>query len=240
MAYCPKCGVEVDNSVSECPLCDFPIPDINGPDMVELGKMNKYPKVDNIYSAYLEGMKNQVYFVVIVLLVSTLLILTVIDGVFNVETSITNYFYLVTFALAAYIYFGLGFLRWSINITGIAVTTVFLTFSINSITGGGWFTTYALPICILVYLNSIAFHYMFMHSSRKNRFGYLPSFVLLIVSSLCIGIDGIVSWNLVGRVRLTWSLVAVMGCMCVAFILHFGINRIPDSTKETIRRKFHL
>lgn len=240
MAYCPKCGVEVDNSVSECPLCEFPIPDISGPDRVELKKSNKYPEVKNIYSAYLEGVKNQVYFVVAVLLVSILLILTVIDSVFKVESSITNYFYLVTIALAAYIYFGLGFLRGSFNIIGITVTTVFLTFFLNNIIGGDWFMTYALPLCILAYLSSIAFHYMFKHSSRKNRFGYLPTFVLLIVASLCIGVDAIVSWNLGGRVRLTWSFVAAMGCMCVVFILHFVINRIPDSTKETIRRKFHL
>ena len=240
MAYCPKCGVEVENDIKTCPLCKFPIPDISDPELSELKKLARYPEVKNIYSDYLEGIKNQVYFVVIVLLISVLLVLTVIEGVFKVDSILVKYFYVVTIGMAAYVYFGLGFHRWSINITGIGLTTLFLLYSIGVIEGGQWFMTYGLPICFLTYLNSIGFHMMYKHSKRKNRLGYVPSFILLIVTSLAIGIDGVVSWNMRGAVHLTWSLVAAMICLCVAYLLHFIINHMPESTKETIRRRLHL
>lgn len=240
MAYCPKCGVEVENSIRECPLCRFPIPDISDPGMLEVATSNKYPEVHNIYGDYLEGVKNQIYFVVSVLLIGIILVLIVIDYVFKVDSILLSYFYIVAIALGAYTYFILGFHRWSLNITGLGITTVFLAYGVAIISGGQWFATYALPLCLLVYLNGLAFHYWFKHSSRKKRIGYLPTFVLMIVASLCIGVDGIVSWNLGGVVKLTWSLVAGMGLLCVAFLLQVIINRIPTSTKETIRRKFHL
>ena len=31
MSYCPKCGVQVENQRQTCPLCSFPIPNIEDP-----------------------------------------------------------------------------------------------------------------------------------------------------------------------------------------------------------------
>lgn len=239
MAYCPKCGVEVENSVRNCPLCDFSIPDITEHAEHPV-QPDKYPDVTNIYKDHLTGIKNQIYFVEVVLLISIILVLLVIDNVFHVDSVLIEYFYTAAIACGVYTYFSLGFHSWFINISGMAVTTALLTYVINRIAGSGWYWHYALPIVVLGYINALGFYYLYKHSKRKRRIGYLPVLVLLVASCLSIGVDGIISWNIHGEVKLTWSLVAAMGCMCVAFILSFVISKIPESTKETIHRKFHL
>ncbi len=240
MAYCPKCGVEVDNDIRTCPLCEFPVPDIRENSTIPSESPSKYPYVTNIYEDYLIGLKNQIFFVVSVLLISVILILMVIEHVFDVNAIIIDYFYAVAIALAAYVYFSLGFHNWYLNITGVSGTTMVLTYVIAVISNGQWYWTYAFPISLLAYLNAIAFRYIFAHSDKKKRLGYLPAFVLLVVTSHSIGVDAIISWNLHGNAQLSWSLVVAVGCLSVAVILQFVISRIPEATKEMIRRRLHL
>lgn len=57
MAYCPKCGVEVDNNVKNCPLCDFPIPDIGEEPKGE----KRYPLAVNTYPEDHLEKKNQIF-----------------------------------------------------------------------------------------------------------------------------------------------------------------------------------
>ena len=154
MAYCPKCGVEVDNVIRECPLCRFPIPDITEPN-IRIESYQKYPEVTNIYKEYLSGIKNQVFFVVSVLLISIILILVVIQNVFHVDSVFIDYFYVAAIACGAYVYFGLGFHSWPVNITGMAGTTALFTYIIETIQRGGWYWSYAFPIVLGVCLNAL-------------------------------------------------------------------------------------
>ncbi len=240
MAYCPKCGVEVDDSIRKCPLCEFPVPDIHGSgDRIEADR-DKYPEAANIYEAYRSKVKNQVYFVITILLLSSMLILTLVRFIYPVDSRIIAYIFYVVLALFMYTFFTYGYMNWLFNMTGIGVATLFLTYSIGKIGGQSWFMPYALPLISWVYVNALAFGYMYKHSAKRNRLGYLPRFVLLIGASLCLGIDGIVSSNMPSGLRFTWSLIVAISCFVIAYVLDVVLNHLPEHVKESLRRRFHV
>ncbi len=122
----------------------------------------------------------------------------------------------------------------------MGLTTLFLTYSISLISGEGWFWSYGVPLIIWVYLNALVFHYMYMHSKRRNRLGYLPTFALLIISSLCLGVDGILNMRLTGSIGFSWSLIVTICCLGVAYILHAIINHLPQEMKDLVKRRLHM
>jgi len=239
MPYCPKCGVEVDDIITECPLCKFPIPNV-GREEIKESLQAKYPVANNIYLEHKQKIKSQIFFVIIVILISALVVLSVVEFVYPVKGTITSYLFIVLLSLFIYSFLVFGFLNRGLTILGMTLTTMVITFFLSKINDGNWFKTYALPLIIVVYINVVAFDYIYRHSKKKNRFGYLPAFSLLICSSLCLGIESIISLNIYGVIHLTWSLIVSVTCILVAYLLHIIINNLSDMSIERIKRKFHL
>lgn len=239
MAYCPKCGVEVDNTIRSCPLCSFTIPDVTEAHE-DIYPESKYPEAKNIYIDYREGIKNRILFVLVVLMVTSISVLATITLVFDLNKLIVEYIIYSFVAIYLYLFFILGYLNWYVNMTGIALTTLFITYSIDRIGGGSWFISYALPIIVWIYLNGLCFYFIYTHSKRRSRFSYLPTFTLLILTVMCLGIDGIISLNLTGGVKLSWSIIQGISSMAVAVILYAILNHLPGSAQDTLRRKLHL
>lgn len=239
MAYCPKCGVEVEHHVDQCPLCQFPIPDISEEGQT-LHIDYKYPEASNVYSAYRERIKNRIYFVLMVVLISALVVLAAVKLLYPVREDVIQYIFISVLTMFILAFFSYGFFSWGINITGFAAAVLFLNYFIAGMNDHSWFLSYAVPIVLVVYLDSLAFHYMFMHSKKRQRLSYVPIFVLMIISSICISVDGVISYNWYGQIRLTWSLIVALSCMSVGFILHSVIKYLPDQSKEKLRRKFHM
>ena len=239
MPYCPKCGVEVDDNIIECPLCKFPIPNVEKEETKELQE-SKYPIANNIYSEHRQKIKSQLFFVTIVILVSAVVVLSVVELIYPVNSIITNYLFIVLLSLFVYSFLLFGFLNRGLTILGITSTTTVLVYFIAKINNGNWFNSYALPLIIVIYINVLAFDYIYRHSKKKNRFGYLPAFSLLICSSLCLGIESIISLNIYGSIHLTWSIIVTVTCILVAYLLHTIINNLSYLSIERIKRKFHL
>lgn len=239
MAYCPKCGVEVEDSVRTCPLCRFPVPDTGGSIIKEDG-VAKYPDAANIYETYRSKIKNQLYFVVLILLVNAMVVLGIVHFLYPVRQRIVQYLFIVVLSLFMYAFFTYGFFGWMVNVTGIALTTLFLTYFIEQTGMSRWFMSYALPLVIIVYLNGVAFRYMYLHSKRRQRLSYIPVFVLMVASSLCLGVDAVVHYNLAGGIGFSWSLIVALSCMSAAFVVTAVLNYLPEKSKESIRRKLHM
>lgn len=79
MAYCPRCGVQVECDVRKCPLCDFPIPDtgeVCNPDD------QKYPQAINTYPEDHQEKKNKAFFSIGIIALCLLMIIMVIYAVY--------------------------------------------------------------------------------------------------------------------------------------------------------------
>lgn len=68
MPYCPKCGVEVDNGVENCPLCSFPVPyiDESAPRFT-----SRYPNAKNDYPKNIQHIKNTAFITMTVIFFTT-------------------------------------------------------------------------------------------------------------------------------------------------------------------------
>ena len=248
MAYCPKCGVEVDDTVKSCPLCQFPIPNVHMFDEksepqeeMNLEILKKYPQAYNIYQDYRLKVKNQIFFAVLIVFISAIVIMYMIKFFYPISEPILRYVLVITISLVFYVFFLFGYLRAFLNITGLFVTTLYLTYSLARLSSGQeWFFDYAIPINILVYLNSLAAFYMYRKSKSKRRFGFFPTFVLLIIAVLCLGIDAVISLNIKGDIKLSWSIIVAVGCLSVASVLRVVTKNLTEHMKETIRRRLHL
>jgi uncharacterized membrane protein YecN with MAPEG domain len=248
MAYCPKCGVEVDDTVRSCPLCQFPIPDVHAFDEENVLRddetleiLKKYPQAYNIYQDYRLKVKNQIFFAVLIVFISAIIIMYMIKFFYPVSEPILRYVLVITISLVFYIFFLFGYLRAFLNITGLFVTTLYLSYSLARLSGGQtWFFDYAVPLNILVYLNVLAAYYMYKKSKSKRRFGFFPTFVILMIAILCLGIDALISMNIHNSIRLSWSIIVAVGCGSVAIILRIITKNLSEHMKDTIRRRLHL
>lgn len=242
MAYCPKCGVELDAYVKNCPLCEFPIPDIGeNPELKELEGLHKYPNAINTYRRDYRIIKNKVFFSVLLIVISSIIILSVLKLIYPASTQIANYVVIIVIAFLLYLFFGFLYLKPAYNVIGILLTTIFLTYSIDYQVGEvDWSFTYALPIIIILYLDITIFRFFYKISKHKNQFIYLPTVCLLFTSILCVGIDGVVTYNLHGRVYLSWSIIVLICGGTMAFTLLGIYHGLPDKSKAWLKRKLHV
>ncbi|MBI4855802.1 MAG: hypothetical protein HY818_03550 [Acetobacterium woodii] len=239
MAYCPKCGVEVEDDVKNCPLCDFPIPDINED---RQPKDSKYPQAINTYDEDHLGKKNKAFFSISIIAVSMVVIIGVIYLVYPWNHVLLKYIVLADLSIFAIVFFAMGYLKPNYNYLGAYITVVITCFCVYLISGSqtAWFLNYAFPIATLIYLDISLFRFVFKHTRHKSQFIFIPSNLILFVIILAIGIDGIISLNVLGSLHLTWSLIVAVSGFCIIILLQTIYHRIPEKTRRMLKKKMHV
>jgi hypothetical protein len=239
MAYCPKCGVEVEHDTKNCPLCDFPIPDVGDQDDTE---ERKYPQAINTYTEEHLEKKNIAFFSIGIIVVSLLIILGVIYLVYPWNHALIKYIIVADLSIFAIIFFSLGYLKPQYNLLGAYVTVLVATWCIYLIGGSqyNWFLNYAVPIATLIYLDITIFMLIFKHTRHRSQFIYIPTNLILSVIVLAIGIDGIISINFMGSIDLTWSLIVAVSGVCIIALLQAIYHRIPEKTRKMLKKKMHV
>lgn len=239
MAYCPKCGVEVEDDVKSCPLCDFPIPDVNEGRHSE---DSKYPQAINTYDEDHLGKKNKAFFSITIIALSMVVIIGVIYLVYPWNHVLLRYIMVADFCVLAMVFFSMGYLHPNYNFLGAYITVVITCLSVYLISGSqsGWFLNFALPIATLLYLDVSLFRFIFKHTRHKSQFVFIPSNLILFVIVLAIGIDGIISLNVLGSVSLTWSLIVAVAGTCIIILLQTIYHRIPEKTRKMLKKKMHV
>lgn len=239
MAYCPKCGVEVEDDMKSCPLCDFPIPDVNA------GKYPqdpKYPQAINTYDEDHLGKKNKAFFSISIIAASIMLIIGVIYLVYPWNHVLLKYIALADLSIFAMVFFAMGYLKPNYNFLGAYITVVVTCLSVFLILGSqtNWFLSYAFPIAALVYLDVSLFRFVLKHTRHKSQFIFIPTNLILFVIVLAIGIDGIISLNVLGSIVLSWSLIVAVSGFCIIVLLQTIYHRIPEKTRRMLKNKMHV
>lgn len=240
MAYCPKCGVEVEDNVRSCPLCETDIPDVSENHDHGAHNDKRYPLAVNTYQDDHSQKKIQIFYALEIFFVAVLLVGIVLNLFFPVPTRISLIMIAVEVAAIFYVLFAFNFFPGWANLLGLAVTTGGLCYALYRIIGGSvnWFMSYALPIVIVVYLAADIFGSLLIKYSDRNRFVYIPACIIGFGVCVCLGVDGILAYAHHGTIDFDWSLVvAIAGTGSVAILL--GVyHGVPDKTKAYLKRKF--
>lgn len=240
MAYCPKCGVEVDNNVRECPLCNFPIPDIYG--MHEDTETNKFPEARNMYVKTLETLRNKIFITVFLLSIISIVTLLTIG---LIRSSISDYMTGVVICVMAgliYLFIIMGYIPHLRIGTGIFGATILLqSFLLDYIDGEiEWSLTYALPITISAIAIFMITIHLYKKGKHKNHFIFIPVYTAVGVSILSIIIETVLSINNDGTLKISWSLVVFISLQLFAVIMTGLYNVLPEDMREKLRRVFHV
>jgi len=239
MAYCPKCGVEVEQDTKNCPLCDYPLPDV---DETLDPQGRKYPQAINTYYEDHLGKKNKAIFSIGIIVLSLLVILGVVYLVYPWNHALIKYIAVADLTVFAVVFFSLGYLKPKYNFLGAYLTALVATLCIYLISGSqnSWYFHYAVPIATLIYLDISIFMFIFKHTRQRSQLIYIPTNLILFAIVFAIGLDSIISLNFWGTLHLTWSLIVAVSGICIIALLQGIYHRIPEKTRIMLKKKMHV
>lgn len=244
MPYCPKCGVQVENQRSTCPLCSFPIPNVEEP------KKNVTEREGYLLNRYrLKQAENRrrwkearvfVYMGITFSLVVLSLIFGILDYHFSGILSWSKYVISSNLAVVILLFFLLkiipGFLP---NFLGLGITTGSFLYILDSLNGTiGWFWDLGLVICINTMIWLFILRMLIRHTHRRGL--NIPAYSLIAGTLACISLELIRDLYQGADLHLTWSIPVVTTLVPLAGILLFLHLLISPRIREKFMRKFHL
>ncbi len=236
MSYCVHCGVELDPSLSRCPLCKTPVLNPNHREAVAVP--TTYPQ-ENV-SVVMRKMRRM-----------TALLLTVIFMIPTLVCPLCDFIITGQFTWSWYVLISVPF-AWLVSVPPIILrhntllkctwidyfscNAFLLVLNILSSPTQNWYPTLALPITSFILLAVLLFTFLF------RKFDIRPLTVvalsLFMLGVLSIWIECLlIAYNHTGR-TLIWSIPVFISCTAVAVLL-FIISRMTR-LQALIRRKMHL
>jgi hypothetical protein len=243
MPYCPRCGVEADPSVRECPLCFTAIPRLEDlgpgtpawPDPAALSPAanpsKRFATVSELRGRAFLTLAGVLAVAAVAVLATDLFVHQGVTWSRYPLAALTTAFLLLAAAFAWHrrpVFWGAA---WMVTVVG------FLG-ALDGFDDGrwGWFPGLGLPLTVI----SVALTGLGVVVVRRSRhrgynlFGLVPALVAAELGA----IDGLVTAWATGRVGFGWSLVAALALVPLAllfFVLHYGFRRRPD-----LGRTFHF
>lgn len=242
MAFCPRCGVQLDRDVRVCPLDGTPIPELADDTTQTLAP---WPAVDPLAKRYLTAaeIRERVLLVLSATLLLPAFVVMAIDfyasGGFeggslgwSLRVSwilLCSLFYVVVgFNLYhAFLYVSLGYL---------GITAALLLGLDFFDTASDWFLTLGLPILLSLAVVLIL-DYLFILKTRNKGFNVFGA-ILVGVAVFLVALDVLIGLYLRGTFLLSWSILTALILLPTAFyflFLHYGLKRRLD-----LGRTFHF
>ena len=215
MAYCPRCGVEVEDRLENCPLCDTRIPDEV---RVHPDQAMDYPEdvfpANPIYKTLSSGQKRSLTALLIAFLAFFPIILTAGLDFAGGGSISWSYFVIVPVlgaALIAWFSFRL-FRRPFLLVTGIILVLLAVQILIElRLEGARFLSSPVLPFSVVVFVCVEAA--LFYSTRRRRPVVQILSVILFMIVVLNGAIDFLVSWSL------SWSLVVASSLLPVVLYL---------------------
>ncbi len=210
MAYCPECGVEVEDAARRCPLCDAPIP--------RRGETEGAPGYPARPSLSPRQGRQLAWLATSALLLSAALACVVVNVLG--DGAISWALYPVTGLAVAWLYLTLvlAFIRRPVAvIAGQAVATGGFLALVDLFDGTlDWFVPLALPIVVVVSAVTTAI----LLVARRSRGA--PALVAIAVlgggAATSVAVDLLVARHL-GATGPTWSLIVLAGLAPILLLL---------------------
>ncbi len=232
MPYCVNCGVELQDEVKKCPLCETPV---ILPECIvkQTTAENRIFPEDTMYRRKrsrrnLLELLSLVFFLPIPLLIFCNL---------NIRGEITWAGYAIGAIILLYVFFVVPLFpkrgNAVISIALDTLATLLYLYYIEYQSGGVWFFKFALPLVLIFALFSIILGLL----SRYTKIAPLPlvSVGMLLCGLLCIVTEILLNLSFGVRDFLLWSLYPFLALSFFAIVLLY-INK-NENLKEKLRRK---
>lgn len=232
--------MEVEERLDKCPLCSFPIPDID--DFDETYEP-KFPIPENILPEKLKEARNTIYYGVTIVCIAVILILGAIAFTFNGYGLWLSYSISGIVALWVYVFFLLGYVKnMNFNLIGITLVTILLALRVDSINYQlTWSVDLVVPLAITALLIfKIIYRLYHFCSPRKKNPIFIVSFSCLGLGIYSLLVDIIINRALNSVLYASWSVIVLIATVATSILLLGLYYKLPDHIKEKLKRKFHL
>lgn len=234
MSYCVNCGVELESSLTECPLCNTPV--INPAELSKTAVSSPFP----IDKGQVEAVKRKD----VAILISVVLIATALTcGLLNLLLFSQNLWSLPIIGICAIIWvFAIPFIIYtklpaflSILLDGIIVCLYLflLTYMTES---NAWFYSIALPVTLLVTLLIEALDFLLKTFQISILTTALYAFIEVPI--LCIGIEIILDLYFKQTIALSWSAIVLTVCIIIDIALITILSK--KRLRNAVRRRLHF
>ncbi|MDC7126549.1 MAG: hypothetical protein PQJ46_13340 [Spirochaetales bacterium] len=244
MAYCPKCGVELDNNIRNCPLCSFPIPYIGDSESEELPRdsrlLNRYNMKQLERRRRFNDAKPFVFAGILIVLIIISITFGFIDFYFYGGLTWSRYVIAANLLTAVVLFFSSGIIQsFSICFLGISLTALGFLYSIDSFDGSiSWFLSPGLIICFNVIIWTLILRRIIIHSRRRGL--NIPAYWMFALSFACVSIDVIQNFSVNHVVNISWSFTVLITLMPLGIILILLNLIISPSGKKKVKKIFHF
>lgn len=235
MSYCVNCGVELDASAKECPLCSTPV--INPRDLERLKDANMpFPRE----KGQVEAVKRKD---VGILLSMVLLATAVTCGVLNALVFRGNLWSLTVIGVCAILWVimipAVIYMKQPVYVSLLydgAAVSLYL-FMLTYLTASrGWFWGLGLPIVALV----TAISEVFTLCVRRLPRSFLTVMLYLFTAAglFCMGLEMLIDRYVRDKIALGWSAVVLTVCaiLDIAIITMLSSRRL----RSAVRKRMHF
>lgn len=232
MKICKACGVELDDDMQVCPLCDTSVSN-DGSTLYNLKKSNEASAPEVKKRPLLHEILWQITAILLLSgIAATLVINLAIQG------RITWSVYPVTICLMLLSYVSLMSI-WRAPITyrlaGGWLMSAMILLAIYVLADVQWPLMLALPILFAV--NMITFLLIFIVRILPRKGLNVFAIVILGIAILCIIIEGIITYNLENTLRLQWSAIVSACLLPVTATIIFMYFRTKNNNE--LKKIFH-
>ena len=225
--YCIKCGVELEDGVQRCPLCETPVPEIKGLEEKEFIK--EYPMINiNLYEMKMKKVKKAVF-----LSFFTISIISILEVLFQnlimygkLEWGYYAIPSILIFDLGLFVFLDSYRMRTNLFLLLSGFTSYFLLldFGDKKLT---WSIKCGIPIVIALYLISLVFSYVW-DKHKSDRLKILNFFIFFVGIFLLI-------LELIISKKMTWSIFSSIPLFILSIMLRYAYK----SYKEEFKRRLH-
>lgn len=242
MAYCPKCGVELELQRKNCPLCQFPVPQ----ELMELHTQNpSYPEPINAQHDDAQVIRNKIFYTYAMVSIAIIIIAFSVNYVYDLPKLAQNallYGIVIILGSNALLFLVLGFIKNIKSILlGIGITSILLAFLLNFLQGEiSWALSYAFPIVFTATLFFMLASIIYLKSAHTNHFIFVPIYICLALAPLLPIIETVIQLNLYGQLSLSWSIIGTISLLSFSGVISGLYLKLPDYVKEKLIRLFHI
>ncbi|MBN2651611.1 MAG: hypothetical protein JXR63_04445 [Spirochaetales bacterium] len=243
MAFCPRCGVEIEDDAKNCPLCNSQVPIYSNGGKIIGAKMGSTAFApDNLDKTLSESsfisLKRLIWTTISIFLLAAALIVAAVDLVVN-ETITWSIFPLSALCSTwAFITFFFTMYRYPIILilslfSSLSFFVWLIMFSVDSNDG---FIKIAFPIIVVVFA-VITIIVLLVFFSKKKGINII-GFVLLGVAIMCLGIDFVIKMGVYNKPGLTWSFIVAATLVPFSIFMFYLHHRLKN--RLDFRKIFHF
>lgn len=243
MSYCVNCGVELDASAAECPLCNTPV--LN-PREIERHRLEAGKDGRPAQSPF-PGEKGQVETAnkkdMGILLSMVALASAVTCGVLNAAVFRENLWSLAVIGACAVLWVlmipAVIYTKQSVYISLLldgAVVALYLYMLTFMTEGNGWFWGLGLPITVLVTATAEVLTLCIRRLPRS--FLTVALYLFTATGVLCVGLEILIDRYIEGQIAIRWSAVVLVVCVVLDIALITMLSR--RRLRNAVRKRLHF